>query len=374
MDSKTITRRELYNLVWSKPITHIAKEYGFSDNGIRKICKMHDIPLPRSGYWSKLKFNKKVVKTKLPKQSNNPEISLEKTNTILYKGTHLSSELTLRKEIGELKLTVPEKLSNPHKYITATKNYHEKLKIRNKRRDWSMHLDTTNVVSIDVSDKLFSRALRFMDTLIKIIEKRGYNVTVSNHTTIIIVKEQAYNIRLREKHKRIKRETNSSWNEYDLEPTGNLSLKLDNSYPTKEWSDSKSKPLEEKLIDILAWIELRAKKDKEQEIANEIRRKNQEKIRLRQEELQRQKDEELSNFERLFHTATRWHKSQYIRSYIKEFEDYALRSNTLDTEKKEWIKWAKEKADWYDPFIEKEVALLEDIDRDTLKQKSKSYW
>lgn len=125
---------------------------------------MHDIPLPRSGYWSKLKFNKKVVKTKLPKQSNNPEISLEKTNTILYKGTHLSSELTLRKEIGELKLTVPEKLSNPHKYITATKNYHEKLKIRNKRRDWRMHLDTTDVVSIDVSDKLFSRALRFMDT------------------------------------------------------------------------------------------------------------------------------------------------------------------------------------------------------------------
>jgi hypothetical protein len=39
MIEKTITREELYNLVWSKPVTHIAKIYGYSDSGIRKICK-----------------------------------------------------------------------------------------------------------------------------------------------------------------------------------------------------------------------------------------------------------------------------------------------------------------------------------------------
>ena len=44
-----------------------------------------------------------------------------------------------------------------------------------------------------------------------------------------------------------------------------------------------------------------------------------------------------------------------------------LKTNTLDADKKEWINWAKEKADWYDPFIEKDDALLSGIDRDSLK-------
>lgn len=95
MSNTTFTRQELYDLVWSKPVTHIAKEYGFSDNGIRKICKKYNIPLPKTGYWSKLKFNKKVIKTKLPKQDDNPQISLKKSNPQLYTGDNPLSKLAL---------------------------------------------------------------------------------------------------------------------------------------------------------------------------------------------------------------------------------------------------------------------------------------
>jgi hypothetical protein len=374
MKAKTITREELYNLVWSKPVSHIARGYGVSDNWTRKVCEKHNIPLPKPGYWSKLKFNKEVVKTKLPKQEENPKISFENTKAIFNKITELNQELKLeQKEIRELEFNVPKKLSKPQKYIKATKKYQEKLKIRNKKRDWRMQIDSTNVLSINVSEKLLPRALRFMDILIKIIEKRGYNISTDNGTTIII-KDQSYKIRLTEKNKRVKRETNYSWNETDLVPTGNLSLKLYHSYLIKEWSDSKTKNLEGKLIDILVWLEIRAKKDKEREIENEIWRRNQEKIRLKQEELQRLKDKELGGFESLFLTATRWHKSQYIRNYLKEFEDYAIKTNTMTGEKKQWIDWAKKKADWYDPFIEREVKLLEDICRDTLKQVGRKYY
>lgn len=34
-----ISRKELYDLVWSKPMSTLAKEYLISDNGLRKICK-----------------------------------------------------------------------------------------------------------------------------------------------------------------------------------------------------------------------------------------------------------------------------------------------------------------------------------------------
>lgn len=41
-----ISRQELYNLAWSKPMSKLALEYNISDNGLRKICKKFDIPLP----------------------------------------------------------------------------------------------------------------------------------------------------------------------------------------------------------------------------------------------------------------------------------------------------------------------------------------
>jgi hypothetical protein len=374
---KEFTRKELYDLVWNKPLTHIAKDYNFSDNGIRKICKKHNIPLPKNGHWSKLKFNKKVIKEKLPKQDDNPLISLENTNPSLYEGNHPLSEIALKKkelqDIEELNYKVPDKLSKPHKLIVATKQYHKELKAVEKRGGYPHEADKTNALSINVSKSLYSRSLRLMDSLIKLLEKRGHKVEV-NRQTEVIIKEQKYNLRLAEKNRRVKNNTKYSWESYDLEPTGFLCLKVNTYIPLTEWSDSKTKPLEGKLLDILAWLEVRAERDIRQAIESAIWSKQYEEKRQKERDLQKLRDIELADFEGLFSKATRWHKAQYLRNYIKEFENYTNKTNTLDAKKKEWIKWAKEKADWYDPFIEKHVELLQDIDRDTLKPTKKSYW
>jgi hypothetical protein len=34
----TLTRKELYENVWSQPVKTLAKEYGISDVGLKKIC------------------------------------------------------------------------------------------------------------------------------------------------------------------------------------------------------------------------------------------------------------------------------------------------------------------------------------------------
>jgi len=41
-----MTREELYALVWSKPMVRLAKTFGISDVGSRKICIKHCIPSP----------------------------------------------------------------------------------------------------------------------------------------------------------------------------------------------------------------------------------------------------------------------------------------------------------------------------------------
>lgn len=69
MEEIEFTRAELYDLVWSEPLSRLARKYNISDNGIRKICKKHNIPLPVMGHWQKVQYGYKVTKTKLPENS-----------------------------------------------------------------------------------------------------------------------------------------------------------------------------------------------------------------------------------------------------------------------------------------------------------------
>ncbi len=75
------SRVELYELVWSKPMTHLAKELGLSDVGLRKICVKYGIPLPLRGYWSRLQFGKQDPRPELPFENNNPQIRLPDEDT-----------------------------------------------------------------------------------------------------------------------------------------------------------------------------------------------------------------------------------------------------------------------------------------------------
>ncbi|MEY3235804.1 MAG: hypothetical protein RL230_3075 [Pseudomonadota bacterium] len=65
--ARVFTREEFYELVWSKPMTHLAKEFTISDVALHRICKKHDIPNPPLGWWAKKAAGKSVTQTPLPK-------------------------------------------------------------------------------------------------------------------------------------------------------------------------------------------------------------------------------------------------------------------------------------------------------------------
>jgi len=65
--ARVFTREEFYELVWSKPLTHLAKEFSISDVALHKICRKHDIPNPPLGWWAKKAAGKKVKQAPLPK-------------------------------------------------------------------------------------------------------------------------------------------------------------------------------------------------------------------------------------------------------------------------------------------------------------------
>jgi hypothetical protein len=47
------TKNELEQLVWTKPTTHIAKQFGVSDSAVTKWCRQYGIEKPTRGYWQK---------------------------------------------------------------------------------------------------------------------------------------------------------------------------------------------------------------------------------------------------------------------------------------------------------------------------------
>jgi hypothetical protein len=62
----SLTREQLYELVWSKPMQHLAKDYGISDRAMAKLCARNQVPVPPRGYWAKKSSGHKVVRPPLP--------------------------------------------------------------------------------------------------------------------------------------------------------------------------------------------------------------------------------------------------------------------------------------------------------------------
>jgi AcrR family transcriptional regulator len=65
-DGTQLSRREIYDLVWSKPMTTIASELGLSGNGLAKICDRLLVPYPTRGYWAKVYAGKDEAQAPLP--------------------------------------------------------------------------------------------------------------------------------------------------------------------------------------------------------------------------------------------------------------------------------------------------------------------
>jgi hypothetical protein len=45
----TVSRDELYQLVWETPMMHLGGRYGLSGNGLKKICDRLEVPYPPRG-------------------------------------------------------------------------------------------------------------------------------------------------------------------------------------------------------------------------------------------------------------------------------------------------------------------------------------
>jgi hypothetical protein len=369
-----ISRKELYDLVWSKPLSTLAKEYFISDNGLRKICKQSDIPVPQLGHWQKIQYNKKVKIIPLPKDFKGEDsITLNKGETKENEGITNFSKL-LKEITGDTTLSfkVPDKLSNPDKLISEAK---ENLANKSKEKYGIYRGITTtsnDILNISVAPKNCNRALRIMDKIIKLLKQRGHNVIVKYDTTYVVIREEEIKIRLKERLKRITiPDAKYSWSSTDYIPTGILTFKVD-EYPEKEFYDNNNQTLEEQIPKILTKLELvsdKLKRDKEESRIRQIEYRKQREI---EEAIKKRHANEIENFKKLLENSERWKKATDLRNFIKELESNAIKENKLSEELSNWIKWSNEKADWYDPLVNKNDDLLTEKDKEEILSPKKT--
>jgi hypothetical protein len=62
----TLSRSKLYGLVWTTPVTELAKQFGISDVALAKRCRAINIPLPPRGYWARVAAGQTPRRPPLP--------------------------------------------------------------------------------------------------------------------------------------------------------------------------------------------------------------------------------------------------------------------------------------------------------------------
>ncbi|MFX1705652.1 hypothetical protein PV783_16920 [Chitinophaga sp. CC14] len=365
METQIFTRQQLYDKVWSEPLTTISKHFDVSDAALRKICKDLHVPLPPNGHWQKIRFGKPIIQTPLPldyQGSGEVTLTAKDQNTPKLSGRKAAAAALIQSGIR-----LPEKLTNPDPLVIAARK-----KLADQRADSFQYIGTKSCnwdyLDIRVAEESINRTLLLIDTFIKVLRARGNDLQVRNRSTYAVIDSQDFEIHFRERMKRAV-VNDKSWTRNAYLPTGLLYIRIDGYYE-KEWTDGKHK-LEEQFGSIISYLKEKAKEKNERHTKWEKQRQEKELEQQRQQEFERRQEKELAAFKDILSGATRWHKAGNLRSYIAAIEENAKAKEPVSPELTHWLTWARKKADWYDPFTEEKDELLDDVDKETLTIKKR---
>jgi hypothetical protein len=361
---REITREELYKLVWSKPMTELAKEFGMSDVGLAKVCKKLNVPRPYRGYWQLAEVDRKTVPPLPPARKGNPTTATISPETYRPKFAPLEPAFLDRLNAETLpknRIEVSSNLRGAHPLVRDARDAIEggyTDSCHRMRAAWSVR-SGEGCLDIRVSKKTLPRALRIMDALVKALEARGCEIKFDKGRAACQIDEERVHFYLWETVKRSEREPTEKdkaqpwrFDKWEFTPAGELTLTLDESCAErKNWRDRKKKRLEDQLNDIVVGIFISAEKLR----LREAERRDAEQLRLeavqRHQEMERERQLEDERRSHLDYMVTSWIRSQNLRQFLHECEKaLPVQANTVDRAGESWLAWARAYSDLLNPF------------------------
>lgn len=388
MDEIEYEREKLYEEIWAQPIGDVAERYGVTNEAIRRVCDTLCIPAPPVGYWPQLYAGKDVQREPLPQFSGATTVRVSRPRGRGATAMKASKDLLTflpeqeRQRILGIcqSIEVRDKLSAPHRLIAE---FLDELLARRKREKERQRRSSSSfgsyntpptqdedksVLDIQVSEDQLNRACRILDVFIKGVEELGGSMTIDakdRHTYALMGKDRI-RLKLVEKSKwtphvltaqeeaRRKKERQFSTPTYDKVPTGEFELQFLYDCSSKRvFKDTAKQSLDSVLgTALVALLEIgeSLRVAREAQEAERRRRLEEELRRFEREELQQA---ELKRVHTLVHKAMDWQTANEIRAYATAVESSLAGvsdPNTLE-EKRRWVQWAMEKADWLDPTV-----------------------
>jgi hypothetical protein len=358
----TFTPKELFDKAWETPVLKLAQEIGISDVALSKACRKAGLALPPRGHWAK-PVSKRPSKP-MPPTDEHP-ISF----TVLDRSTlPVQSAAPIKPKAIRSTIEVPHTLLAPHPLVIKWLKCVKAAKIHDG------HLVTTgkHVLDARISSQLIDRCALIFDTLIKESEALGYNWKVtSDEKTSVEVDGEPLAIKLVERLNKHAipppppplPKRNARWEpnfsvlrspQFEWSSSGELSLQIDarTDYgKRKNWTDTKTGKIEEKLASILDGFEVIAESVKALRLKNEEARR--ERIAEEAVRLERAKREETHRRLRhkLVENTKRWEQAQRLRAFIQATcNASATTSEHSQQQTALWAAWATSQANLLDPL------------------------
>ena len=430
-----LTRKQIYDEVWSISISGMVKKYDISYSLLYKQIKDANIPIPPKGYWTKKEYGKETVVAELKGNPDEvvelykrmPFISKNKADTKIHaeeKTVMNTSQSLIEKEVknnniknsnynGEYDailsfLSADEKerlfvaVSNV-KITDEKERLHSKIIAHRKRIEgWEKEFkkqtpyqqkqskNTAPYLKYDVADNSLPRVFRIIDSLIKAMKPLGVDLddnlcflyktdyiklSFSEATTEMpheLTKEERISLlKYEDERKRYSWASKPQIRKYDHIHNGRISVGVGLK---RRLRDGKSITLEEQLGDLIIAIFIAINDARlAREEREEAERKRQVEQRKR-EELRERYNEEVELTLALENQAEDFAMACKIRALINEVESKA----NNNSEFAEWITWAKAKADWYDPTVAAKDEFFGEREHEKSKEQKKLekryYW
>ncbi len=365
----TLTRDELHERIWTTPTHKLATEFGITGTGLAKICKRMHVPVPPRGYWNKLQAGKPVVKYRLPpaQADTQRKVTIHPTAPKPLPPTRPAIpeavEAEIAAETAKIKAVhVPVNLTHAHPLIRKWIDEDRQRERENRRSKWPMPHDPIDGAEIK------KRRLGILSALFAEWGRLGHRVKTEGYgyhhayleiegrkiEFVLFEYERQRRRPLTEKEKFDPFYQHNKWRQIK-EPTGQLVFRVKSHIGVgarTEWRDQQNQPLEEQIGDILTRL-----------IAAPAMLKDEEARRREAERLQREEQQKRAEQERLRRLdAARWRhflelaagaeQARTARAFLDELERKCETEDgdNASSELRQWLHWAREKAERIDPL------------------------
>ena len=213
-------------------------------------------------------------------------------------------------------------------------------------------------ISVSATEKVYKRALCILNTFIKVMKSRGHYFLFCYENSYLVIGGIEIEIRMRERSKRVYETDKWGHRSSKLEPIGLLSLLTGRYSSKKEWQETSTKSLGEKLPVIITYLEEKAKKERKWKIENEKRLKKQAIEKKKQEEREKLQKEEIEQLRLIKQKSDLWYEAKKLAAFL----DACKESKNLTEEIQELVLFGHQKVKWLDPLNPFEDELFSNID------------